>query len=240
MQRLVISLMVLFGLGLGQIVPYGFQVERGVKVLIFVAQDCRECEALRGLAGLPTTFIGQSPSMPYSPYLYDDTGLLMRAFYIRDRLPTVVILKDGHVMARLVKPGRLEEVKKAYESARLPETRSRFKNLRLRLGERVNGQFSNYTGMIVFWKQEYLWCEREAADIEAICKSGLIAVTVIAVTKKEWPMSCKGQHGTQEYQSWGIPGAPTHVFLQKGVVRWVDIGYRPDLKEVVEALIKRR
>jgi hypothetical protein len=50
-------LVLLSGFGMAQSVPVGYGFEEGTQILVFVAPDCAECEALTALKDFPITFV---------------------------------------------------------------------------------------------------------------------------------------------------------------------------------------
>jgi thiol-disulfide isomerase/thioredoxin len=172
-----------------------------VNVLAFVAADCPACEALRELGDLPILFVGPEPSLPYTPYRQDSDGnLIARTFYVYGQLPMVVVLKDGQQVERFAGAVDREAVRAAFEMTEQGALSPQY-DLNIHVGEQVEGQFADYTGMVIFWKQDCVWCEREEADVAALCEAGQVPVTVLTVTLKEWPEACHGMYETQTYDA---------------------------------------
>jgi thiol-disulfide isomerase/thioredoxin len=228
MKKFLALAVLAVGVASAQVAPFGLDMKHGVKVLAFVTADCPACEALRELDDLPILFVGPEPSLPYMPYRQDTGGnLVARTFYIQ-QAPTVVVLEDGQEVTRYVgavgKEVIIGDIAMIEQGVLSPQY-----DLEVRVGEQVDGRFADYTGMVVFWKQDCVWCEREEADVAALCEAGEVPVIVLAVTIKAWPDSCTGLHDSETYEAWGIPGAPVHVYLDEGRVMWIDLGYREDL-----------
>jgi thiol-disulfide isomerase/thioredoxin len=240
MKKYLALAALLLGSALAQVAPLGLGVEEGVHVLAFVAADCSGCEALKALEDLPILFVGPEPSLPYTPYKQDTDGnLIARTFYVYGQIPTVVVLRDGQQVKRFTGAVDVGAVRTAFEMAEEGTLSPRF-NLNIRVGERVEGQFADYTGLVIFWKQDCIWCERIEPDVTAICEAGDLPVRVLAVTLKEWPEACEGMYESHTYEAWGIPGAPVHVYLEEGKVIWIDLGYREDLQQIARILAARR
>jgi hypothetical protein len=107
----------------------------------------------------------------------------------------------------------------------------------LAIGEPVEGDFADYTGLIVFWRESCPACLEEEETLTTICRSAQLPVTVLATRDERLPDSCPGWYARELALSWGIPGVPSKVFLKDGRVTWLDLGYREDLEDMFEALV---
>lgn len=231
MSRLLVWLLVLIGLVLAQNVPYGLGLEQGTRVLVFVAPNCAACETLANLPGLPVLYVGRAESLPYKPYRRDPGDVLARAFRIRTA-PTMVVLKDGQEVKRFtsrVDPGVLGLVVRTTESGSMAP---RFRQL-VKVGQPAPEPYNNFTGLLVFWQEDCMWCQREAESLAKLCASRPVW---IVSGQGKWPQACAGEPKPELFSAFGIPGTPAHVYLKEGRVVWLDFGYRSDLEELLGAL----
>jgi len=153
------------------------------------------------------------------------------------REPWLVVLKEGQQIVAAGEPlsNRVaEDVNRVLQDDRRYVPRF---NLRIRPGDRLTGVLANYTGLVVFWKEGCVWCEKERRDLAHLCQELPVLLVSNVPGKTDLP-ECTRRGPWQLYHDWGIPGAPTHVWVDEGVVRWIDLGYRERLHEI--ALIFKR
>ncbi|XOB98159.1 TlpA family protein disulfide reductase [Deinococcota bacterium DY0809b] len=111
-------------------------------------------------------------------------------------------------------------------------------DLKIRPGDRLTGDLAGFTGLIVFWKEGCPWCEKEREDLARLCEH--VPVLLVSNTPgKPELASCTRRGDWHLYHDWGIPGAPSHVWIEKGVVGWVDLGYTERLTDLVGVLTER-
>lgn len=234
-----VAVVVLAGVGLAHVAPYGLGLEQGVHILVFVGPNCPACEALRGeLNGISTIYVGSSPAIAYRPYRLDPERLLHLTFRINN-YPTLVLLKDGQEVRRYEPPVRGQEVKRAYQEAKSGRTEPPY-SYKIHVGDRVGGEFDTYTGLLIFWRESCPSCREEAPAIRRLCHSGSLSVRVLATQGEALPRGCPGKYARGIALSWGIPGVPAMVYLREGRVTWLDLGYREsqNFNAVIEALVK--
>ncbi|WMT57241.1 hypothetical protein [Truepera radiovictrix] len=230
----------LLHIGLAQMVPYGLGLESGVHVLAFVSADCKACEVLRQeLEGLPVTYIGSEPELDYEPYLQDTSHRLVARTLRVETTPTVLVLKDGQIAEGYTEPIATSEVRMMVEDV-ANGTRLLDYAYNIAIGERVEGVFANYTGLLVFYRESCEACLRGRDVLAEVCRDTALNITVL-VTRGEEPLfeGCPSQHehARDTAIAWQLPGVPSMVYLKEGLVTWVDLGYREDFREVAEALV---
>jgi len=232
MKRGIVAALVLASLVSAQVAPWGLGVERGKAVLVFA----RGCEAAIGAAEVQAPVIlilpqGVRCAAPDVRVFHDPKGLWRAIFYVEEE-PRVVVLKEGQQVAALQAPLKtalargLNQV--LADDARYPP----HFDLRIRPGDRLTGDLSTFTGLVVFWKEGCPWCEREREDLARLCQH-LPVLLVSDTPGKPELTACTRRGDWRLYHDWGIPGAPTHVWIEKGVVRWIDLGYTERLTELV-------
>ncbi|MCL4454490.1 MAG: conjugal transfer protein TraF [Deinococcus sp.] len=231
------------GLGWAQVVPYGYNLERGTRVAIFVKSGCKPClrlaaqfKELSVLKKTSITFIAEQSLPNYQPLIVDSDKFLQQTLRV-DRFPLVIVFREGLEIMRIVKTSALS-ISTVAEQVRNGSFKSKY-SFKISAGARIVGTFANYTGLVVFWKQGCPWCEKERDTFEAMCRSGLTKITIVGVNTRKWPKACPGRYDPQVYSDWGIPGAPTSVLLRKGRVIWVDLGYREEFKRLVSLALKK-
>lgn len=235
MKRLLFGFMIVLCFAWGQSVPHGLGLDRGTRILVFVAPNCVSCEALGKIEGFPITFVGRTQTAPYHPYLQDQNDLLARSLRIQ-KAPTLVVLKDGWEVKRLVgqinlTPKAINLLLDATEAGLIAPQHS----FPLTLGEPAPEPFQNFTGLLVFGFESCSWCAKEKDIWTKLCQQG-VSLRVI-YSEGKWPEACVGELNPQLFGTFDIPGTPTHVYLHQGRVIWIGVGYRSDLEVLVKALI---
>lgn len=228
-------LLVIFGgWGLAQSVPIGYGLEEGTQILVFVSPNCAACESLATLKDFPVTFVGRAEQMPYSPYRQDKGDLLARALRIQSA-PTLVVLKDGWEVKRLT--GKINPSAKTlgllFDAAEAGLLSPAY-TLAVSLGQVAPAPYQDFSGLLVFGYERCRWCELEKESWARLCQRS-VNLRII-YSEGRWPEVCKGELSTELFGRFGVPGTPTHVYLRQGRVVWIDVGYRSDLEEVVQAL----
>ena len=237
MKRGIVAAIVLASWVSAQVAPWGLGVERGKAVLVF-SQDC-DAAADAADVRAPVVLVlpeGGNCHVEGAKTFHDPRGLWRATFYVEEE-PRVVVLKEGQQVAALQAPLRtalaqgLNQV--LADDARYPP---RF-DLKIRPGDRLTGDLAGFTALVVFWKEGCPWCEKEREDPARLCERVPLLLVSNTPGKPELP-ACTRRGAWRLYHDWGIPGAPTHVWIEKGVVRWLDVGYRPNLKAILAAIEK--
>lgn len=232
MKRGIAAALALVSLALAQVAPWGLDVERGKAVLVFA----QTCDVAAGVAEVQAPVVLILPesvncTVADARIFHDPEGLWRATFYV-EREPRVVVLKEGQQVAALhaslnsALAQGLNEV--LADDARYPP---RF-DLKIRPGDRLTGDLAGFTGLVVFWKEGCPWCEKEREDLARLCQHFSVLLVSNTPGKPQLP-ACTRRGDWQLYHDWGIPGAPSHVWIEEGVVRWIDLGYRFDLEQAV-------
>ncbi len=221
-----------------QVVPYGVKIEDGVKILVFVESNCDACEALQSeFEGLPATYIGADLFLPYTPYLTDTENQLVARTFRVPEFPSVYVLKDGQVATKFEGGADRSTVEAAVKDVEAGTVVPEY-TYTINIGEHLTGEFSDYTGFLVFYRESCEKCQEEKPILSQLCESGELSITILATRDEPLPEGCSGEFARQTALDWGIPGVPSVVYLDKGVVTWVDLGFREDLAVIAEDLVE--
>lgn len=215
----------------------GYELEQGTRILVFATTECTVCKTLAAMEGFPITFVGRAEKLPFSPYLHDEGDLLARALRIQTA-PTLVVLRDGWEVKRLT--GKINPTAKTISllvDAAEAGLLSPAYNLKVALGDTAPAPFQDFSGLLVFGYEQCRWCELEKELWANPCQQS-VRLHVI-YSEGRWPEACTGELNTELFGTFGIPASPTHIFLRQGRIVWINVGYRGDLAEIVEALSRK-
>jgi hypothetical protein len=230
--RVVIALIMLMGVGWSssQYLPAELIPTKSIHLLAFVDEHCVICGDIH-LESASITFVGRSSTSPFAPYIRDLHDLLSRTFQI-EVAPTFVLLHDGKEVMRSI--GSVESLEQYWlqSETNIPEPRF---EVRIKLGQVVPEEFAALSGFIVFWHEDCAWCQRVAVTLKELCHGNKKRVYIVSV-HGEWPEPCKGEYISDALALFGLPGTPAHAFIRNGMLKWLDIGYRGDLREMLHAL----
>ena len=235
MKRWIAAIFTFAGLALAQVAPWGLGVERGKAVLVFTSNCTDAAAAPQVMARVVLVLPEGRRCQVGGAEVFQDTGGLWRATFYVDREPRVVVLKEGQQIVAASEPltlGLAESVNDVLkDDQRYPPKFA----LKIRPGDRLADDLAGYTGLVVFWKEGCPWCEKERDDLARLCR--VLPVLLVSNTsgKPDLP-ECARRGNWQLYHDWGIPGAPTHVWIEEGVVMWVSVGFQPNLEQTLKIL----
>ncbi|GEM88573.1 TlpA family protein disulfide reductase [Oceanithermus desulfurans] len=236
MKRGIAFALILAGLAaMAQVVPWGLDVERGRAVLVFTS-NCDDAAAAAKVKARVVLVLpeGQRCQAEGAEVFHDPGGLWRATFYV-DREPTVVVLKEGQQVVAATQPltpGLAESVNQVLQDDRSYPPRFA---LKIRPGDRLAGDLAGYTGLVAFWKEGCPWCEKERDDLARLCRELPVLLVSNTPGKPDLP-ECTRRGDWVLYRKWGIPGAPTHVWIEEGVVKWTSVGFQPELTKVLRIL----
>lgn len=239
MKRLIAAIFAIAGLALAQVAPWGQGVERGKAVLVF-SSNCADAAAAPQVKARVVLVLPEGRRCQVEgAEVFQDTGGLWRATFYVDREPRVVVLKEGQQIVAASEP-LTPDLANAVNQVLEGDQRyaPRFA-LKIRPGDRLAGDLAGYTGLIVFWKEGCPWCEKERDDLAHLCRELPVLLVSNTSGKPDLP-ECTRRGNWQLYHDWGIPGAPSHVWIEEGVVRWIDLGQKDRLFEVVQRALLRK
>ncbi len=240
MKRWIAAIFTFAGLALAQVAPWGLGVERGKAVLVFTS-NCTDAAAAPQVKAWVVLVLPEGRRCQVGgAEVFQDTGGLWRATFYVDREPRVVVLKEGQQIVATTKP-LTPDLANAVNQVIEDDQRyaPRF-TLKIRPGDRLAGDLAGYTGLVVFWKEGCPWCEKERDDLARLCRELPVLLVSNTSGKPDLP-ECTRRGNWQLYHDWGIPGAPSHVWIEEGVVKWMDLGQKDRLFEVVQgALLRKR
>jgi thiol-disulfide isomerase/thioredoxin len=232
-------LLVILSTTSAQVVPHGFGLDKGIQILVFIDSQCETCQAIhQDLQGLAVTYIGSDFILPYNPYQADTTNQLIARTFRVPSIPTIYILVDGHTVQAFeggADRATIEEILGSLENNDL----SLDVTYKITPGQTVSGKFENYTGLVVFYRESCELCIQEKPLISELCQNSQLTLTVIS-TKEDEPLpdNCQGEYNRQLALDWGLPGVPAAIYINNGTITWIDSGYREDLSEILEDLVK--
>jgi len=238
MKRWIAAIFTFVGLVLAQVAPWGLSVERGKAVLVFTS-NCADAAAASQVKARVVLVLpeGRRCQVEGAEVFQDIDGLWRTTFYV-GREPRVVVLKEGQQIVATSEPltlGLAESVNDVLkDDQRYPPKFA----LKIRPGDRLTGDLAGYTGLVVFWKEGCPWCEKERDDLARLCRELPVLLVSDTPGKPELP-ECARRGEWQLYRDWGIPVAPTHVWIEEGVVKWIDIGHRPEAYKAIAGLWER-
>ena len=215
-----------------QVAPYGLNVQDKDAILVFTP-TCAGPTSINIDMSIKVLFI--SPQYCSGQKIYYDEGLLWHRIFYINKYPTIILLKQG------VEAYRTFNIK---EIATLMYNKDKYKT-RYEIGIRPGSNIvienhNNYTGFIVVWKNDCKWCKKEANQINTLCRREEVLIVSDTNRQPDQLPDCKEVINWEYYNKWNIPGAPTHAFVEKGVILWIDVGYRPDLLELAKAKVRGR
>jgi len=226
-RLVVVLLAITANIGKLQLAPVGLGIENANSVVIFI-DNCNHNIERNNIfdTALPIKYISLS-NCPSKRFFYDRNMLWNKLFYIRKR-PTIVILRQGQLV---YKSNNIEILKDADDIVRIHKPSYQ---IGIRAGYKIKFDgLHKFTGLIVFWKNKCLWCKKEALEINNLCR---LLNTVIISDSNTMPAllpACKNLAPWHLYNDWSIPGAPTHIMVQEGVIEWIDVGYRENILDLV-------
>lgn len=173
--------------------------------------------------------------MPYEPYHHDTLGLIAKTFRVVT-YPTAILLQGRQEVLRQVGFVDVAVVEASVNAlatgAMIPPWR-----VGLTIGERVEGGHESFTGLMVYWKSDCDACERERSQLARIATETLTEVRVIGAVER-LPDGVSTGDPSVTATSWGLPGAPMHIYLRNGVPLWIDAGFRSDLVDVLLLILE--
>lgn len=207
------------------IAPWLLDLNEPVTLVLFVETDCHSCQDLYGrlVERSPVVVVSESEFPGYGGSVVDSDAVIVSTFRVRT-FPTLVVMRGSQEVIRQVEFVDLEIVDAtldALRAGRIPQTWP----VGIRVGERAPGQLSEFTGLVVHWREDCDSCRREAGQVETLQADYEVAVEVVGFGFEE----AEGDTTTL----WSLPGAPMHVYLLAGEVMWIDTGYREDLVDLV-------
>ena len=148
------------------IVPYGFNLHQGKKLIVFVDEKCSSCSQIqKNLTGTDFTFVSKKklPAPYLSKQVVDKSGLLHTIFAVQI-LPMFLLIQDGITVQPFLNNVRTEDIQKVKVDTTPPVNQ-----LKVRLGEKVSGDLQKHTGAIVFWRSSCSSCQREKPALIRMC-----------------------------------------------------------------------
>lgn len=234
----LMGLSLLLSVASAQVVPLGLGLEQDTQVVVFVEDNCPACEALISrLWGLNARYVGSEPELPYPDYRQDEYGFAARTLRI-ETYPTVLVLQDGHEVQRQEADTIDPEVMQAAVAALREGLMIPQWLIGIEVGQQVEGYFEDYTGLLVFWQEDCEPCRQEAEQLEGIVVEGLVEVRIVA-PEENVPDTLTEADAPGIREAWGIQGH-VRVYLEDGVPVWIDLGYREDVREMVETVVRVR
>lgn len=219
-----------------QVAPWTFEPAVGIQTLVFVRDGCDACTRLAAaLDRLDVVYVGHESTLPYEPYHQDALGLMAKTFRVVS-YPTAVVLQgrqevlrqEGFVDVAVVEAS----VNALATGAMVPPWQ-----VGLDIGERVEGGYENFTGLVVYWDTGCEACVRERPQLAQIAAETRTEVRVIGAVE-QLPDGVSASDSSVTASSWGLPGAPMHIYLRDGVPLWIDAGFRGDLVAVLMLVLE--
>ncbi len=213
------------------IAPWLLSVTEPVSLLLFVTLDCVGCSELYSdvREAAPILVVSHEPVLGFGPFTLDVDDIITKTFRVT-AYPTLVVLRGRQEQIRQVDYVDLEIVAATLDAlfgGRMPRTWP----VGISVGERVPGEYANFTGLIIYSQQNCEACEKEAEQIDELLADATINIAIVGQERSGEPNSAENTAVL-----WGLPGAPMHVYMRDGVPLWIDTGYRPDLVELVQRL----
>ncbi len=215
------------------IVPYGFNLHQGKKLIVFVDEKCSTClQIQKNLTGTDFTFISKKKlPLPYSDkQVFDKSGLL-HTIFAAQKLPMFVLIQDGITVQLFLNSVRTEDIQKIKL-----DTISPTNQLKVRLGEKLPGDLQKHTGAIVFWRSSCSSCQREKPVLIRMCAKKVNPLVVYSTRQESelLPKGCKGDFGRDLALTLGVSAVPTVLYLKNGRLVWYNVGYFGNLERVIE------
>jgi hypothetical protein len=186
------------------------------------------------LAGYDMLFIGSQQDLPFTPYFYDKVELVANSFRVV-RYPTVVVLSNRQEVLRQVEVIDTEVIAATIEAldrgAMIPPWQ-----LAVGVGQRVTGDYEDFTGLVVYWRSDCEGCKSESTQLETLRETGVL-VEIVGVEPGA-PEVAQEEGRSSTADAWGLPAAPMHIYLKDGTPLWIDAGYRDDLVEMVRTVVE--
>ncbi len=215
------------------IVPYGFNLHQGKKLIVFVDEKCSTClQIQKNLTGTDFTFIGKKKlPVPFSSKQVVDKSGLLHTIFAAQKLPMFVLVQDGITVQPFFNSVRTEDIQKVKVDTTLPANQ-----LKVRLGEKLSGDLQKHTGAIVFWRSSCSSCQREKPVLIRMCAKKTNPLVVYSTRQESelLPKGCKGNFGRDLALSLGVPAVPTVLYLKNGRLIWYNVGYFGNLERVIE------
>ena len=215
------------------IVPYGFNLHQGKKLIVFVDEKCSTClQIQKNLIGTDFTFVSKKKlSAPYSSKQVVDKSGLLHTIFSAQKLPMFVLIQDGITVQPFLNSVRTEDIQKVKVDTTLP-----INQLKVRLGEKLSGDLQQHTGAIVFWRSSCSSCQREKPVLIRMCAKKVNSLVVYSTRQESelLPQGCKGGFGRDLALSLRVPAVPTVLYLKNGQLIWYNVCYFGNLERVIE------
>ncbi len=215
------------------VVPYGFNLHQGKKLIVFVDEKCSTClQIQKSLTGTDFTFISKKKlPIPYSSKQIVDKSGLLHTIFAAQKLPMAVLMQNGITVQPFPNNVRTEDIQKVKLDTTLPTNQ-----LKVRLGEKLSGDLQKHTGAIVFWRSSCPSCQREKPALIRMCAKKVNPLVVYSTRQESelLPKGCTGGFGRDLALSLGVPAVPTVLYLNNGRLIWYNVGYFGNLERVIE------
>lgn len=142
---------------------------------------------------------------------------------------------NGQIVERYAGYVSAAEVQSALSDTR-NQTRFAQTRYKIVLNETTVPGFERFSGVLSFWRGGCENCQLEKPSLARMCQKRPLGVAVLWTRDEGKIDGCTHASGRALAMRLGITLVPTTLFVVKGKIVWVDVGYREDLEAVVEIL----